>query len=59
VVGEQPVLKPGESFEYTSGCPLTAPFGTMSGTYQMQGAGGEQFDAEIAAFELREPRTLH
>lgn len=59
VVGEQPTLTPGESFEYTSGCPLTTPFGTMKGTYQMVTAGGERFDAEIAEFELSEPYTVH
>jgi ApaG protein len=59
VVGEQPVLAPGQSFEYTSGCPLTTPFGTMRGTYQMVTTQGERFDVEIAAFTLSEPRTLH
>jgi ApaG protein len=59
VVGEQPILGPGESFEYTSGCPLTTPFGTMKGTYQMVTRGGEPFDAQIAEFELSEPYTVH
>jgi ApaG protein len=59
VVGEQPVLEPGDSFEYTSGCPLPTPFGSMEGTYQMVTAGGSQFDAEIARFELREPGAIH
>ncbi|MGE5813832.1 MAG: Co2+/Mg2+ efflux protein ApaG [Acidobacteriota bacterium] len=59
VVGEQPTLEPGESFEYTSGCPLTTPFGTMKGTYQMVTSGGERFDAQIAEFELSEPYTVH
>jgi ApaG protein len=59
VVGEQPVLEPGESFEYTSGCPLDTPFGSMEGSYQMVREDGAQFDAEIARFELREPRALH
>jgi ApaG protein len=59
VVGEQPTLGPGESFEYTSGCPLTTPFGTMKGTYQMITAHGERFDAQIAEFELSEPYTVH
>ena len=45
VVGEQPVLAPGESFEYTSGCPLPTPFGSMHGTYQMTTSGGDEFDA--------------
>jgi ApaG protein len=59
VVGEQPVLEPGDSFEYTSGCPLPTPFGTMEGTYQMVTEGGARFDAEIARFELREPGAIH
>ncbi len=59
VVGEQPVLAPGESFEYTSGCPLSTPFGVMEGTYQMVTAGGEQFDARVAPFTLSEPYTVH
>ena len=59
VVGEQPVLRPGESFEYTSGCPLATPFGTMKGSYDMVTEGGERFDAEIASFTLREPGAIH
>jgi len=59
VVGEQPVLPPGQSFEYTSGCPLTTPFGSMHGTYQMATAQGERFDATIAPFTLSEPHALH
>lgn len=59
VVGEQPVLAPGESFEYTSGCPLQTPFGTMKGSYQMLTRGGERFDAEVAQFELSQPYTVH
>lgn len=59
VVGEQPLLGPGESFEYTSGCPLPTPFGTMEGTYQMVGRDGERFDARIAAFTLAEPTAVH
>jgi ApaG protein len=59
VVGEQPVLAPGQSFEYTSGCPLTTLFGTMHGTYQMITAKGERFDATIAPFTLSEPHALH
>ncbi len=55
VVGEQPVLKPGESFEYTSGCPLGTPSGIMAGTYQMSTPGGERFDIEIPAFSLDSP----
>jgi ApaG protein len=54
VVGKQPVLAPGQSFEYTSGCPLTTPFGTMNGTYQMVNQSGENFDIEIAPFTLTE-----
>jgi len=59
VVGEQPVLAQGQSFEYTSGCPLTTPFGSMRGSYQMTTVDGEQFDAEIAEFILREPHAMH
>ena len=59
VVGQQPKLDPGESFEYTSGCPLTTPFGTMHGTYQMVTTEGDRFDAEIAPFTLSEPYTVH
>lgn len=59
VVGEQPTLGPGQSFEYTSGCPLATPFGTMHGTYQMVTTSGERFDAQIAAFTLSEPHALH
>jgi ApaG protein len=57
VVGKQPVLAPGQSFEYTSGCPLTTPFGSMHGTYQMVNQLGEEFDIEIAPFTLSEPYT--
>jgi ApaG protein len=59
VVGQQPVLEPGESFTYTSGCPLRTAFGTMEGTYQMVTANGGAFDARIAAFTLSEPYTVH
>ena len=59
VVGQQPVLGPGEAFTYTSGCPLTTPFGKMEGTYQMVSRGGEQFDVKIAPFTLSEPYTVH
>jgi ApaG protein len=59
VVGEQPVLHPGESFSYTSGCPLGTPFGMMEGTYQMVTSGGEPFDAKIAVFELGQPYSVH
>ena len=57
VVGKQPVLAPGQSFEYTSGCPLTTPFGSMHGTYQMVNQAAEKFDIEIAPFTLAEPYT--
>jgi ApaG protein len=59
VVGEQPVLEPGESFEYTSFCPLPTPIGSMHGTYQMVTAGGSTFDAEIAPFSLAVPTALN
>jgi ApaG protein len=59
VVGEQPVLEPGESFEYTSFCPLRTPIGSMHGTYQMVAAGGSRFDAEIAPFSLAVPTALN
>lgn len=55
VVGEQPVLKPGESFEYTSGTPLPTPTGIMVGTYRMETDDGEQFDVAIPAFSLDSP----
>ena len=57
VVGKQPVLEPGESFEYTSGCDLATPFGTMRGTYQMVTSEREDFEIEIPAFTLTEPYT--
>ena len=59
VVGQQPVLPPGESFTYTSGCPLGTPFGKMEGTYQMVSKTGEFFDVTIAPFTLSEPYTVH
>ena len=58
VVGKQPRLEPGESFEYTSGCPLGTPFGVMEGTYQMMSGSGQHFDARIAPFTLSEPYTV-
>ena len=58
VVGKQPVLDPGESFQYTSGCPLSTPFGSMRGTYQMMKLNGERFDVEIGSFALTEPYTV-
>src|SRR5437868_395193 len=59
VVGEQPVLSPGESFQYTSGCKLRTSSGVMHGTYQMVDDDGGHFDVEIAAFALHEPYTVH
>lgn len=59
VVGHQPLLRPGEKFEYASGCALEAPVGTMKGSYQMVAEDGTQFDAPIADFLLSMPRTLH
>ena len=62
VVGEQPILHPGESFEYTSGTPLSAPSGVMLGTYQMETPDGESFSVDIPAFWLESPharRDLH
>lgn len=59
VIGEQPVLGPGESFQYTSGCPLKTPTGTMRGTYQMCTPDGDRFEIEIAPFALHEPYTVH
>ena len=55
VVGEQPVLKPGETFRYTSGCPLPTPSGFMVGTYRVVEDGGEAFDAAIPMFSLDQP----
>lgn len=59
VVGEQPVLQPGEAFEYTSGCPLGTPTGSMQGRYEMRSAGGARFHAEIPRFALRHVAALH
>ena len=59
VVGNQPLLKPGESFEYSSGCALATPVGTMKGSYQMVGEDGTRFEAEIPEFVLAVPRVLH
>lgn len=55
VVGEQPVLKPGQSFEYTSGTPLSTPSGIMLGSYQMERTDGERFDVSIPPFSLDSP----
>ena len=59
VVGEQPHLKPGDRFRYTSGTVLETPVGSMHGTYHMIADDGVEFDAEIPAFTLATPRTLH
>jgi ApaG protein len=59
VVGEQPVLQPGEAFEYTSGCPLATPVGSMRGSYQCVAADGTEFEAPIPEFVLSVPRSLH
>jgi ApaG protein len=58
VIGEQPVLAPGESFKYSSWCPLKTPTGMMQGTYQMVRSDGSQFDIEIAPFALRARYTV-
>ena len=55
VVGEQPVLKPGETFHYASGCPLTTPQGIMVGEYEMVNEGGRSFQVQIPAFSLDSP----
>ena len=62
VVGAQPVLEPGQIFEYTSGCPLPTPSGAMSGHYQMRASSGEPFEVEIPGFLLESPyerRQIH
>jgi ApaG protein len=59
VVGEQPVIKPGQSFEYTSGTVLTTQVGTMRGSYQMQAENDQPFEVEIPQFVLSVPRVLH
>ncbi len=59
VVGYQPVLKSGEQFEYTSGCPLETPVGTMHGEFNMVLEDGEKFDAKIDPFRLAVPRALN
>jgi len=59
VVGAQPVLRPGESFEYTSGTSIATPVGTMRGSYQMVAEDGTRFEAPIAEFTLSVPRVLH
>ncbi|HKA39475.1 MAG TPA: Co2+/Mg2+ efflux protein ApaG [Burkholderiales bacterium] len=59
VVGEQPLLRPHESFQYTSGTAIATPVGTMRGSYQMVAEDGFQFDAPIPEFTLSMPRVLH
>jgi len=59
VVGEQPVLAPGEAFEYTSFCPLSTPVGSMHGVYRMARENGESFDAVIAPFSLAVPHSVN
>ena len=59
VIGNQPVLKPGESHEYTSGTAIATPVGTMKGSYQMVADDGTRFEAEIPEFTLSVPRVLH
>lgn len=59
VVGQQPILGPGQSFEYTSACPLTTSFGVMQGSYQMVTPEGDHFDIAIAPFSLHEPFAIN
>jgi len=59
VVGDQPLLEPGASYEYTSGTMLNTPVGTMHGTYQFTAVDGTQFDVSISTFTLAMPRVLH
>ncbi|HLS16854.1 MAG TPA: Co2+/Mg2+ efflux protein ApaG [Paenalcaligenes sp.] len=59
VVGQQPLIPPGQGFEYTSGCPLTTPVGTMEGTYYCVDEQGIPFELPIERFVLSVPRTLH
>jgi ApaG protein len=59
VVGEQPYLRPGEGFQYTSGTMIDTPVGTMRGSYQMVADDGTEFDAPIESFTLSVPRVLH
>jgi ApaG protein len=59
VIGEQPHIQPGEGYQYTSGTFMNTPIGTMHGSYQMLSDTGEKFDAEIPAFRLAVPNTLH
>jgi ApaG protein len=59
VIGEQPTIAAGQSFEYTSGCSIATPVGTMRGAYQMVAEDGTEFNAEIPEFLLAGPRVLH
>ncbi len=59
MVGAQPLIKPGESYEYTSGAAIATPVGTMKGSYQMVAEDGTHFDAPIPEFTLSVPRVLH
>lgn len=59
VIGKQPTIQPGESYEYTSGCPLSTPVGSMKGSYQCVAADGTRFEASIPEFVLSVPSTLH
>jgi ApaG protein len=59
VIGEQPTLAPGESFKYSSWCPLKTPTGMMRGAYQMIRVGGKHFEVEIAPFALKARHTVH
>ena len=59
VVGQQPILAPGQSFEYTSACPLVTSFGVMQGSYQMVTPDGDHFEIAIAPFSLHEPYAIN
>ncbi len=59
VVGEQPLIEPGDSYTYTSGSMLETPVGTMEGSYQMISSNGQRFDAPIPVFSLAQPGALH
>lgn len=59
VIGQQPLIAVGDTFEYTSGCPLSTPYGTMKGSYHCVGENGIPFDVDIPEFVLTVPRTLH
>ncbi len=59
VVGEQPIIQPGDNYTYTSFCPLPTAFGTMEGTYQMINQDGAEFEVQIAPFTLAHPHSIH